>query len=333
MNIYKLLKINRLVRSNRLKLLGILVLHTLKKRYFGVFFDPILSCNLKCQMCYFSDEKKRKEMNGKFSNRDIELIAKKFFPYALKLQIGCGAEPTTFNNNLFVINQAKKYSVPYVSMTTNANLLQKEDLENYIKAGLNEITISLHGVKKATYEFLMQNASYDKFLFAMQFISELKQKYPNFKVRINYTMNSDNVMELSSFFDVFNDFRFDILQLRPITSLGDTTYKDFSWKKLIENYQTTILKVKNECKQRNITCICPAKEDLIRENNDNSMLFAYTYIYISPKEIYQKDFSLNRDSFHSYCKQHHWKKHLVKLIFSKNLTSKNKSKLNYEVNI
>ncbi|MGP1515196.1 MAG: radical SAM protein [Bacteroidales bacterium] len=331
MNIYNLLKINRLIKSSRIKLLGILFLHHLKKRYLGVFLDPILACNLRCQMCYFSDEQKRKALTGKLSQHEINAIAKKFFPYALKLQIGCGAEPTLYHNITDIIILAKQYGVPYISMTTNANLLKKEDLRKYIKAGLNEITISLHGVKQKTYETLMENASYQKFIEVLSFVRELKTEFKNFKLRINYTINEDNCLELQNFFNVFGNYSIDILQLRPIQKIGESKYDNFSWQVLIDNYDTTVNKLKQESKQRNITVISPNKEDLTKQTNNQSIVFDYTYIYISAKEIFANDFSIDSDTYHGYQKKHNFYSRILKRIFSKNLNSTLKTKLNYEI--
>ena len=331
MNIYNLLKANRLIKSSRLKLAGILLLHQMKKRYFGIFFDPVLACNLRCQMCYFSDEEKRKQMHGKLSLDEISKIAEQFFPYALKLQIGCGAEPTLYNDITPILNLAKKHSVPYISMTTNANLLQQEDLKNYILAGLNEITISLHGVKKTTYETLMENSSYPKFLEVLSAITELKQKFKDFKLRINYTVNEDNCLELADFFDIFGKYSIDILQLRPIQEIGNSKYNNFSHKVLIDNYENTFGKLKEECKKRNITIICPEKTDFTKQTNNESIVFDYTYIYISPKEIFHQNYSLQNDTYHSFCKKHGFQNRILKRIFSKKLSSINNTKLNYGI--
>jgi MoaA/NifB/PqqE/SkfB family radical SAM enzyme len=59
-NIYFLFKVNRLIKSFRIKSLGIYFLHLFGKRYYGIFLDPVYACNLRCRMCYFSDEEKRK---------------------------------------------------------------------------------------------------------------------------------------------------------------------------------------------------------------------------------------------------------------------------------
>ena len=95
-NIYKILRLGTKIKSTRLKLFGIWLLHCSHKRYIGIFLDPILACNLRCKMCYFSDPEKRKTYRGSFTQEDITRIAQSLFHRALKLQIGCGAEPTLY---------------------------------------------------------------------------------------------------------------------------------------------------------------------------------------------------------------------------------------------
>lgn len=97
-NIYNLFRIASRIRSQRLKLLGIYFLHMTRQRYLGVFIDPILACNFRCRMCYFSDGEKRKTLKGSLAFQDIEAISKSLYHRALKLQIGCGAEPTLYKD-------------------------------------------------------------------------------------------------------------------------------------------------------------------------------------------------------------------------------------------
>lgn len=114
-------------------------------------------------------------------------------------------------------------------MTTNGNLYKEKEWRELIVAGLDEVTLSLHGVARQTYEYFMTDASCEAFHSSLQILTILKKEYPDFKLRINYTANKDNLQELSSFFDVYGNYRFDILQIRPIQQLGNTAYNDFSW--------------------------------------------------------------------------------------------------------
>ena len=105
---------------------------------------------------------------------DIELIAETIFKRALKLQIGCGTEPTLYKGLAKIVALGKQYKVPYISITTNANLLDEAKIETLLKAGLDEFTISLHGVHKESYEAFMKKASYEKFHNAFKAFEKLK---------------------------------------------------------------------------------------------------------------------------------------------------------------
>lgn len=147
-------------------------------------------------MCNFSNDNDVKEkMKGILKEEDLERIAMVSFKNALKLQIGCAAEPTLFKHNQKLIAIAKQYKVPHISMVTNGNLLTKEDITNYVNAGLNEFIISVHGVTKETYESFMEKGSFDLFHQTLALISEQKKTTPKLLLRINYTFNEDNFYE------------------------------------------------------------------------------------------------------------------------------------------
>jgi hypothetical protein len=64
-----------------------------------------------------------------------------------------------------------------------------------VEAGLDEITLSTHGVNKETYKTQMQGASFDTYHHNLKTIVDLKRqlgmKTP--AIRINYTVNPDNL--------------------------------------------------------------------------------------------------------------------------------------------
>jgi len=333
MNIYFLLKLNQWAQSSFIKQLGIFILHIARKRYLGIFMDPTLACNLRCKMCYFSDSEKRKTMKGNFKKEDLSKIAGALFHRALKLQIGCGAEPSLFQYNKELILLGKQYKIPYISMTTHANLFSNDDWQELTNTGINEFTLSIHGVTKESYEYFMTGASYEKFLNAMKILSAIKEVHPKLKIRLNYTINKDNLEELQTFFDVFGEYKFDILQLRPIQLLGNTEYKHFSWDEIYNRYDPIIEKLKKQCKDRGITCIAPGKADLLREARGNSPVVEMTYCYINPRYIWRSDFSPDTDTYESYAKKKQLSKTYFKNIFhSKKSVEDESRRLNYELN-
>ncbi len=331
-NIYTLLKLNKYIRSTRIKCFGIFCLHIFKRRYLGIFLDPVLACNLRCKMCYFSDPERRKTLKGSFVQEDLPKLAKFFFKRTLKLQIGCGAEPSIYPHNELLIQLAKEYGIPYVSMTTNGTLFKEEDWWKLVKAGLDEVTISTHGVKKETYEYFMEGASFEYFHSTMESLTAVKGKCPSFNIRINYTVNKDNIAELKDFFHIFGKYKFDVIQIRPIQEMGDTAYADFSWEAIVNNYEETVQKLREECIKRNIICLAPEKINLTDDNKINNIAAESTYCYISPQKIWEEDPDWRTESFNSFSRRINLSRKLFRNIFKKYRDNNGDSKkLNYTV--
>jgi MoaA/NifB/PqqE/SkfB family radical SAM enzyme len=284
-------------------------------------------------MCYFSDENKRKQMKGSLKEDDLPLLAKAFFHRTLKLQIGCGAEPALFPYNKILIKLGKAYRVPYIAITTNGHLYSDNDWQELVAAGLDEITLSLHGVKRETYEYFMQNASFDKFLSAMACLTKLKEKYPHLKVRLNYTVNKDNLVELQDFFSVFGAYRFDILQIRPIQKMGDTAYNHFSWDTIYNSYDSILEQLKNDCCERNITVLIPDKQNIMQGESSDGRITEATYFYVRPRYYWMGDFDLEHDTYETYSRRTHWGRHLLGLAFRRTaINDSTRRHLNYGIN-
>lgn len=331
MNIYKLLQLNRKIKSHRIKFLGLYLLHKFNQRYLAVNLDPVMACNLRCKMCYFTDADYVKTLKGQFKEDELNQVAKTIFKRALKLQIGCGTEPTLYKDLVKVVELGKTYKVPYISITTNANLLDEEKIENLLKAGLNEFTISLHGVTKESYETFMKKADYEKFHNAFKAFAKLKSKY-NFKVRINYTFNKDNFYELEEFFQHFNGNSFDILQIRPIQKIGNTEYNDFDLETLRADYPKLINNIRESCKANNIMLLASDEIPRKDETNDSSLIFDYTFCYISPQKFWKNGFDWQNESFNTFSKKISWSNTLFKNAFkSKEELKSLSNRLNYEI--
>jgi len=334
MNYYKLLKINNLIKNPRLKFLGLMIFHVLKKRYISVQFDPINACNLRCKMCYFTDKDYVKKLKGLFPKEELPLLSKAILSRAAKLQVGCGTEPTLYKNLDTIFKLAQEAKVPYVSMTTNANLIEKDKLRNWVEHGLNEITVSLHGVTKESYEHFMGKGNFDRFLLSLTYITEIKKEFPDFKLRINYTFNEDNFIELKEFWTVFKGIDVDYLQIRPIDNIGNTEYQNFSLEKILPVYEDVYQTVNKHAIKNGTILIAPKIDRLEYKQSVNSVIQPFTYCYVSPLAFWHKDFNWKNETYDDYCKRTGFISKISKLIFAKKSTLerlKNKT-LNYDIN-
>lgn len=343
MKIYQILKINHLIKSHRIKFFGLWLLSKFNQRYLSVQLDPVLACNLKCTMCYFSDDEYvRKKVKGQLTLEEFDLIGSNFFPNALRLQIGCGAEPTLYKNIDQIISKAKFHKVPHISMVTNGNLLTKEKLSLYVENGLNELILSLHGVTKTTYEKFMVNANYEKFLNLLESVNEIKRDHPEFLLRINYTFNEDNFDELFHFFEVFGKYDINIIQLRPIDKIGESVYDNFSLKQIENKYSELHRLFKDKALNRKINLIAPSSiirnvdESLkVKSTNDSSFLIPFTYCYIGPDGIWKPNFNLETDTFKDWKKNNHWDNQIFSNVFAsrESLYKTNRNMVNYDIDI
>ncbi|GAB1858589.1 hypothetical protein MHTCC0001_34280 [Flavobacteriaceae bacterium MHTCC 0001] len=333
MNTYSLLKLNRKIKNHHVKFFALWVLHTFNRRYLSVNLDPVLACNLRCKMCYFTDKEYVKKIKGQFSEDELSRVAKVVFSRALKLQIGCGTEPTLYKKLDEVVKLGKSYNIPYISLTTNANLLDYKKIETLVLAGLDEFTISLHGVKKESYEYFMGKANYEKFHQVFNHFKALKEKY-NFKVRINYTFNKDNFKELSELFNHFDGKSFDFLQIRPIQKLGNTEYNNFDISVLNKDYYTVLSKLKDACNKNSIVLMATESISGLKQVNTSSYLYEYTYCYVSPQAFWKKGFNWKEETFNQYSKRVQWGMQIWQNIFkNKAQLATTPNKLNYEVDL
>lgn len=335
MNVYKLLKLNWLIKNHRIKFLGMYLLHKTNQRYIAVNFDPVMACNLRCKMCYFTDENYVKKTKGVFPKEDLSILADKMFGRALKLQIGCGTEPTLYKDLAHIVTLGKQHKVPYISLTTNANLLTKEKVKELVNNGLDEFTISLHGVHQNSYEDFMGKASFEKFHEALKAIKEEKKNNPNLILRINYTFNKDNFFELKDFFSLYGQYDPNILQIRPMKSMGDTEYQDTDISSLKNQYDSILNNIKIESKKRGMTLLATSTyHELMNATNVESLVYNYTYCYIRPGYTWQNEFDYKKDTFNDFSKKIGLPKELLSHVFSSRKQMdqlKTKTSLNYNI--
>ncbi|MBX2992702.1 MAG: radical SAM protein [Bacteroidetes bacterium] len=315
--IYRLIKLNRLVRSHRVKFLSVLAAHTLKMRHLFLRFDPVMACNLRCTMCYFSDEEYRKTAKGIFKKEEIERIAGLLFPKTLQLVIGCGTEPTLYKDFTEIIRLGKSHNIPFVGFTSNGMLFTDDHLSQFVEYGLDELALSVHGVQKETYERFMVNASFGKFIDVLERLDALKKaanvSTPN--LRVNYTVNSENLEELRGFFDVFGKYSIRTLQVRPVMDIGGTFRTPLGGPE-IETYRSIVSGLAAECKRRNITLLANTADPSYEQTNENTVILEAVKRYISPQVVWRKDFNWRNESYDAFCKRIGWSGYLLKNVFS-----------------
>ena len=312
MNPYKLLKLYRRIQSPRLKLLGLMALHVGRRRYLNMVFDPVLGCNLRCRMCYFSDPQVRRQMHGIFSDADIEAIARALFHRVMRLQIGCGAEPTLYPRLAELVATARRHGVPHISLTTNGQLLSAAQLDQLARSGLDELIISAHGLCRETYEEMMPQASFDRFSQLVDDVRNCRRQHPGLSLRLNYTVNADNLSDLRLMPALLERLAPDTLQLRPVQQIGEQAdYQNYSLGSLVERYDECLQPVVDYCREHGITCLYPLRDHLqaigspAETDARRAEIELLPYFQLSPYDGWQQKIDPHRETFEQYCRRTH----------------------------
>ena len=287
-------------------------------------------------MCYFSDEEFRRQNRGIFTAEEISRIAKLFFPKSLQLVIGCGTEPTLYKNFPDIVSLAKSYRIPLVSLTSNGQLLTEAHLRSLISMKLDEITLSVHGVQKTMYEKFMVQASYEKLHEVLALLDALKHEsrteYP--QLRLNYTVNSENLEELAGFYESFGKYKIATLQVRPIMDIGGQ-YRTLLESGKIERYNFIIERLSIESRKRGITFLANTADPTYERENYHGVILPAVKRYISPQVVWQPEFDWRAETYDDYCWRVHWDKYLMQCALStkKNVLHSNAEKYSarYEV--
>ena len=315
-----LVRLNRAIKNNSIKFLGVYMADVLGLRHTIVRFDPIIACNLRCQMCYFSNPQWARENRGKFSQEEIEKIAREFFPRALQVYIGCSMEPTVYKDFPSLVKLASTYRVPFISMVSNGQLITEAHLDRLIDYGLKELTLSTHGVRKETYERLMVNASYDKFLTLLSSLKRLKQAKgaSTPRLRLNYTVNPDNLAELQNFFDVFGEFEIDTLQVRPIIDLGNVAYTNKDLTPFLSRYNEILESLAKECSRRGTRLLFNRWDPTYATpNNYASVYTAGVVRFVRPGNVWADGFKIMEESYEAFSKRSGFRQRMLRFALGR----------------
>lgn len=333
-NFNSLLKINNLIKSPILKLIGIFIASKIGMRFLSVRIDPILACNLRCKMCHFSSGTHKKG-KGSLTPSDIEGIAKTLFPKAFQVVVGCGAEPTLNVHFKKIVRQAHQYKVPNISLVTNGLLLNEKDISDLIDNGLHEIILSMHGVTKSVYESFMPKAKHEHLLHLLESIQILKNKKNTDlpKVRINYTVNDHNLSDLKNFNAVLGKYSVNTLQIRPIRDLGGVYNKTLS-PSLYDDYREIVSSLANQNREKKITIlagILTGENKNQRKTQTDAGIIDALYCYISPETSEKKGINWKTITPKAYFSITKWNKKLLRNIFQGSKNNYTEDKLNYEL--
>lgn len=218
-----LIPIYRRVQSRKVKALAFRALRSTGLRHLVIRMDTINLCNLRCKMCYYSLDYKRKK-----EQMDLPLfrkIAGEVFPKTRFLYLSCATEPLMNKQFADFVRVTGEYNVPFTSFCTNGQLLTAKVVEACIDAKISEIIFSIDGATAETYEEIRRGGKWDRLGKNLELLASMKRQAGKRKpaVRMNFTCMQTNIHELPAMVEFAADHGAESLHVRHLVAYGDTT--------------------------------------------------------------------------------------------------------------
>jgi len=167
-------------------------------RFMQLEIDVSNRCNIRCVMCYHSLEAFVRRPAAFLTVEAFERIAEMVLPHAHTLTLALGSEPMTSPHFVPVLRAAARHQVPRVTFFTNGTLMSKDIIDAILDARVTEISVSVDGATRETYEAIRRGASFDQVLGNVRRLVAAREarRQPEPRVRFDVVMMRRNVHEL-----------------------------------------------------------------------------------------------------------------------------------------
>ena len=158
--------------------------------------DIVNQCNLRCIMCHFSSESISKRKKAELSLEDFSRIAEQLFPLCSHVSLSISTEPLLHSQLEQILKITGKYKIPFVYMHTNANLLNERIINQLIESKFSQLSISIDGATKATYEYIRIGGKFDKLIANIEAINRAKEKAGSITPHLGHEKRRHVVVDL-----------------------------------------------------------------------------------------------------------------------------------------
>ncbi len=168
---------------------------TPKPKTFIFCYDS--TCNVKCIFCRNCNEKQDLSY---FDEHMDEIISDMLENAENVVLSGVGEALFSPHSRKLIKRISEMFPNIKFSLISNGILCDEENLKQLgIIDKLLSITISLHAVKKATYDKLVKNGDFDKVMKNLKFLSELKRLGKLDRFILNFVVTSYNYKEMADY--------------------------------------------------------------------------------------------------------------------------------------
>ena len=181
--------------------------------------DIINKCNLRCIMCYFSDETVFKRPTRKMAPQEFRELYADIAPYVGRVVLSCGDEPLVSNHFPEILSHlGDGFPELEIEFCTNAMLMNARIRSLLIEKGVTHLLLSMDGTTRETLERIRVGAKYDKVVANIAALRDLKAEVSSrFPVLVmDYVMMRSNVHETPAFVGLCKRLGMELIDFRHV---------------------------------------------------------------------------------------------------------------------
>ncbi len=162
-------------------------------------------CNLRCTMCFQSDETLPIRKTTKvplMSMETFKRIVDECSLYGIPaLKLNWRGESLLNENFTEMVRYAKNKRILEVTSLTNGTLMNENVCRELVDAKMDQIVVSIDGFTRETYEIIRRGACYDEVINNVETLLRLRGKSRKPFIRLQYTQSDLNDHEVTAFYE------------------------------------------------------------------------------------------------------------------------------------
>lgn len=217
-------------------------------------------CNFNCRHCSVNAGR---ALENELTFKEIKVLLKKLKELNVKKIELTGGEPFLRKDLINIIKYAKKLDFR-IKILTNGLLISKKKIKIFEKLGLDEVAISLEGIKYETYKKIrpVNKKTFLKVLKNIKLTSLSK-----IFLKINTVVTKSNINEIQEIINFCDKYKIEELRICFFTKVGRGTYLDEGinpkvWISQIKKFKSKFTKVYVGLSHFKFKSKCMLKEDI-----------------------------------------------------------------------
>lgn len=173
-------------------------------RPVDIYLQVASACNLDCYMCAEHNRPEEWRHGRGLKSLSPELFAKierEVFPYAKRLTIGVGGEPTISKHFPDYLQRAKDAGLD-VHVMTNGSMINTDKKAELLVRCTKSIEVSVDGASKETYERIRIGGKWDRLVSNLQRIKRVREGMPQedrSHLTLCFVLMKSNIEEFPAF--------------------------------------------------------------------------------------------------------------------------------------